>query len=219
MWDSCFKEVRMESIVFPPSESVMEARNALRRTCNETPPQHCYPSQRCSVLGSFASMVWILHCSNIDKSLDCLVLRYPLLFQRALWSSFIFPHVDLCAVQTLSPPATTDSRFPTPCTAPTSGSHRNLDIHLYRLTGEQPGVTCRMQLLFWVILKISSYIEFCMSRLRSHHMGLFALHWSWAQDFRNMFRVSWNDQVCLDCTRFYKPWSKCKYFWMLVHIL
>lgn len=59
------------------------------------------------------SLILIPRCPDINKSLDCLVLRYPFVFQRALWSSFTFPHTDLGAVPPLRPPATTNE-FRTP---------------------------------------------------------------------------------------------------------
>lgn len=74
----------MDGIVFPLSELVMEARNVHWRMASDIPLQHCDSSQRCNIQGSFSSLILIPRCPDINKSLDCLVVRYPFVFQRAL---------------------------------------------------------------------------------------------------------------------------------------
>lgn len=71
----------MDGIVFPPSEWALGVRDVWWRTYTKIP--------LCSLLtllrtGKLLKRDLLLHRSNINKSLDCLVLRHPFVFQRTL---------------------------------------------------------------------------------------------------------------------------------------
>lgn len=66
-----FKEVQRDGIVFPPSEWPQE-----QRMCDEgqqNPLAVSLPTRL--YFGELLKLEFILHCSNINKSLDCLVLQ------------------------------------------------------------------------------------------------------------------------------------------------
>lgn len=131
MWDSCFKEVQMDGLVFPLSEFVIEARDVQWRMATEIPFQHCNPSQRCYIRGHFSSLILILHCPNINKSLDCLVL-IPLCVSFTFDLHSLFPTLIFVLPSPSDPQQPQTNSGPrTPYVAPTSRNHRKLDIHLY----------------------------------------------------------------------------------------